>query len=455
MNNNSVLYNLNIERAILSSVIFEPSSFEDVALRLQEGDFYLPFHRHLFVAMNELHNKNFPIDEVFISKELGREYDEMALLDVMASNPISNVDTYVDEIKELSKKRKLSTLATFTKKDLMEDGKSSEDVISTISKAIETIDEENDSFEGIGSIIDEFESDLATAREGGADKVLPTGISELDSIIGGVEEGEVIIVGARPSMGKTSAVTTMMANWAEDPNCGVLFDSLEMEKKQIVRRIISTSSDSTLSDLKKGLIRDYDKYKRSVETIRESGLIIHDKNGVNFNYLRNKAKRVLRKNPNIRVWIIDHVGEIVYKDPAFLRIEIGEVMSGVRAIAKEFGVSVIVLSQLNREVTSRKSNRPALADLRESGELEQKADKVILLHRESYYQRGEQVREPSITEAEMIVAKNRDGATGVAKLKFEGRCTRFVGNDEPYEIIFEDDASKDNSFSDKIELPTL
>ena len=443
--NNNPLFNLNIERAVLSAIIFDPQIFEEIAVKLQAHDFHLPFHKHLFTAIGELNNKNYPIDEVFLAKELGRDYDEVSLLNVMASNPISNIDTYVDEIKEMSKKRKLETLAIFTKKDLLKDDKSSEDVIRNISKVIESIDRENDPFEEIGSIVDEFELDLASAHDKYKEKVLATGIKELDQIIGGVEEGEVIIIGARPSMGKTAAITTMMANWIkEDPNCGILFDSLEMEKKQIVRRLVSTLSDSTLYDLKKGLIKDFDKYKRSIETIKKSGLIIHDKNGVNFNYLRNKAKRVLRKNPNIRVWIIDHVGEIAYKDPAFLRIEIGEVMSGVRAIAKEFGISVMILSQLNREVASRKSNRPTLADLRESGELEQKADKVILLHRESYYQRGEQVREPSITEAEMIVAKNRDGATGVAKLKFEGRCTRFISNDEPFQIIYEDDKPLDS-----------
>jgi len=335
--------------------MFDPIIFEDVALRLQDSDLYLPFHKHLFKAMSELHNKNFPIDEVFLEKELGRDYDETAFLDVIASSPISNVETYVDEIKEMSKKRKLATLATLTKKDLLEDEKSSEDIISNIYKTVESIDEDSDPFEEIGSIVDEFELDMTSAREGNEDKALPTGIKELDLIIGGVEKGEVIIIGARPSMGKTSAITSMMANWSEDPNCGVLFDSLEMEKKQIVRRIVSTKSDSTLYDLKRGFVKDFDKYKKSIDTIKKSGLIIHDKNGVNFNYLRNKAKRVLRKNPNIRVWIIDHVGEINYKDPAFLRIEIGEVMSGVRAIAKEFEISVIVLSQLNREVTSRKS----------------------------------------------------------------------------------------------------
>lgn len=439
----NVMYNLNMERAILSAIVFEPIIFESISLSIDSSTFYLPFHRHVFTAMEDLAQESKPTDEEFLKHKLDKfgNYDELGLLDILAANPISNPEAYLGELKELSKKRKLATLATTMKMGLTEENNSSEDVISNVTKTIESIDEDNDSFEDIGSIVDAFELDLATAREGNDDKVLPTGIKELDAIIGGVEEGEVIIIGARPSMGKTAAVNTMMANWAEDPNCGVLFDSLEMEKKQIVRRIVSTLSDSTLYDLKKGLIKDFDKYKRSIETIKKSALIIHDKNGVNFNYLRNKAKRVLRKNPNIRVWIIDHVGEIAYSDPKFLRIEIGEVMSGVRAVAKEFGISVIVLSQLNREVTSRKSNRPTLADLRESGELEQKADKVILLHRESYYQRGEQVREPSITEAEMIVAKNRDGATGVAKLKFEGRCTRFISNSQPFEVVYEDDTS--------------
>ena len=456
---NSTLFNLNIERAILSAVIFDPTLFDEISPLTNSSDFYLPFHQHLYMAINELNIENKPFDEEFLKSRLlkNRNWDEVTFFDVLGANPISNIDVYIEELKERSKKRKLSTLAINVKKDLAEE-KSSEDVIGSIAKTVESLDEESEQFDSIGSIVDEFETEVKEAETLRDTKVLATGIDELDRLIdGGIEEGEVVIVGARPSMGKTATVTTMISNWVEDSSCGVLFDSLEMGKTKIVRRIISTKSDSTLFDLKRGWIKDYNKYKRSVETLKNSSLIIHDKNGVNFNYLRNKAKRVLRKNPNIRVWIIDHIGEIQYGDPRNLRIEMGEVMSGVREIAKEFKIGVIVLSQLNREVTNRKSNRPTLADLRESGELEQKADKVILLHRESYYQRGEMVREPNVTDAEMIVAKNRDGATGVAKLKFEGKCARFISNNKPYEIVFEED-TKESSLREsdkKIELPTI
>ena len=401
MSSNSTLFNLNIERAILSAVIFDPTLFDEISPLTNSSDFYLPFHQHLYIAINELSIENKPLDEEFLKNRLlkNKNWDEIAFIDVLSANPISNVNVYIEELKEMSKKRKLSTLAINVKKDLAEE-KSSEDVIGSIAKTVESLDEESEQFEVIGSIVDEFEVEVKEASDGTLrdTKVLATGIDELDRLIdGGIEEGEVVIVGARPSMGKTATVTTMISNWVEDSSCGVLFDSLEMGRTKIVRRIISTKSDSTLFDLKRGWIKDYNKYRRSVETLKNSSLIIHDKNGVNFNYLRNKAKRVLRKNPNIRVWIIDHIGEIQYGDPRNLRIEMGEVMSGVREIAKEFKIGVIVLSQLNREVTNRKSNRPTLADLRESGELEQKADKVILLHRESYYQRGEMVREPNKT----------------------------------------------------------
>jgi len=422
----SKLYNINIERAILSSILFDGEIFEDVKIKITAYTFYLPFHQYIFGAYESLAQKNLPIDEIFLTKELGDKMNEVQFIEIMSANAISNLNAYVDDLKELQRKRELNQISLKIKQEIEE--KSSEEIITTIAKSIELIDKDSDDFIDIESIMNEFEQDVASAGKEDLGKVLPTGIKELDAIIGGVEEGEVVIIGARPSMGKTSAVTTMIANWVEDPSCGILFDSLEMKKKQIVRRIVSTLSDTTLYDLKKGFIKDFSKYKRSIKIIKESGLIIHDKNGVNFNYIKSKAQRVLRKNKNIKVWIIDHIGEISYKDPRFLRIEMGEVMSGVRAIAKEFGISVIILSQLNREVTNRKSNRPTLADLRESGELEQKADKVILLHRESYYQRGEKVREPDVTEAEMIVAKNRDGATGISKVNFEGKYTRFTNN---------------------------
>ena len=448
MNN---LHDLNIERAILSAIIFEPQTLQEVDGKIEAKDFYLPFHKKIFDAFKKLDAKGLPIDEIFLQKELAKDYDEVAFLDILSANPISNVDAYLDEIVEKSRKRELNVLSMEIRKGIGED-LDSEEVINSIAKSIENIDKRAEEFDDIATIADDFVEWMDSTEE---KRVIPTGLAPLDDLIDGIEEGEVIIIGARPSMGKTSGVTTMIANWIENDSCGVLFDSLEMDREKIFRRILSTMSDSTLWDLKRKQIKDLDKYKRALGKIRNSKLIIHDKNGVNFNFLRNKAKRVLRKNPDIKVWIIDHIGEISYKDPKFLRIEMGEVMSGVRAIAKEFGIGVIILSQLNREVANRKSNRPTLADLRESGELEQKADKVILLHRESYYQRGEQVREPAITDSEMIVAKNRDGATGVAKMKFEGACTRFFVDNQPYSIEYVDSVPQEQSTKSTFELPPL
>lgn len=431
------MYSLNVERALLSAIIFDPEIYEDLAFKLKPHDFYLPFHQYVFTAMGELHQAHKPIEEEFIRTEIvaSGKFDEVAMLDLLSAYPISNYAAYLETIIEHSRKRSLATMATGIKKHLIEDNTPADEVISYVSKTVDAIDDDATQTEqNIGTIIDEYLGDMDKAQSG-EDNWIRTGIAQLDNLIDGFQGGDLVVIGARPSMGKTSLATTFTVNFLDSKH-GVLFDSLEMPTKKIMNRLVATKSGEKLSDLKRGLTKDPSLFHSTLSGFRKSGLILHGEKNIPFSKIRLKARRVLRKNPNVRFWIIDHIGKMKFKDPRFLRIEIGEVTTELKAIAEEFGITVILLTQLNREVTNRKNNRPSLSDIRESGDIEQDADIVILPHRDSYYQRGKDEREAAVTDVELIVPKSRDGATGVAKCSFDGERTRFIDK-AAFEIEYE------------------
>ena len=434
----SVLYNLNFERSILSAIIFDPTLFEDIAIKMKPHDFYLPFHQYLFESMAELHEEERPMDEEYLRSRLIKKgkFDEVAMLDLLSVNPISNVEPYLDDLKEFSRRRSLNSLSLEIKKNISEGSESSDGVISMISSRIDGIDDDaSDKERHISTIVDSYMDTMNSVADSEEMPWVSTGIKSLDNIIDGFLPGDLVVIGARPSMGKTSLATTFTANLLKK-RYGVLFASLEMSTEKITQRLLSIMADEKLSDLKRGIVRNPNKFNSVLSELRASNLVLHGEKNIPFSKLRLKVKRALRKNKGLRFLVIDHIGKLKFNDPRFLRIEIGEVTTELKAIAEEFGVTVILLTQLNREVTSRKNNRPTLSDIRESGDIEQDADIIILPHRESYYHRGVDEREPAVTEADMIVAKNRDGVTGVAKCSFEGEYTRFVDT-RAYEVEYE------------------
>ena len=447
---NSTLYNLNIERAVLSAVFFDGELFEELSFKMKADDFYLPFHQKVFKAMSELNEQNKPIDEEFLRSILlkSKDYDEMAMLDVMAANPISDITPYVEELLELSKKRSLSTLSLYIKKDIVEDGKGSEDVLAMVSKSIETIDASSSESEvGIDQMADEFMEFLEEAKQNNGVVGLRTGLKELDKLEVIAKAGDLVIIGARPSVGKTALALTMVANMVEEEE-HVLFSSLDMTHNLIILRLVSIMSGETIWSLKRGVPRDAKAVAHALGKIKKY-VTIHSEKNISWQKIRNKSKRAFRKKPNISAWFLDHIGKVAYKEPMFRRFEIGEVTAGAKALGEEMGVVPYLLTQLNRDSVSRVGNKPNLGDLKESGAIEEDATHVILPHREAYHNKGKNEREPDITDAELIVAKNQTGPTGIARCNFNAKYTKFTdegseSNNEIHhkEANYFDDAKK-------------
>ena len=431
---------LSIEKAILSSIIFHPDEIYSVANILEVEDFYLKAHQDIYKVMLELHNEDMPIDEDFIRKRAnGQNYNDVILIDVLSANPITNVEAYCIEIKEDSKIRKIQDLSKKIPKYISENSKSN-DILYTLQKDIEEI-ENHSVFNSITTkdLISQVVHDMKIASENGSVIIgQSSGLKALDNIIGAFEDGDLIIIAARPSIGKTSIISSLTIQALADKN-GVLIESLEMPAKKIMMRLIAARSEENLTDLKKGLVKDINKFNETISLFDTTDLIINDKSYPTLTELQSRIKATLRKNPNIKNVFVDHTGKIQLLGKTREDIEIGQISAMLKKIARDYNIRVFLLQQLNRSLESRDNKRPILSDLKNSGNIEEDADIVLGLYRDSYYNKKKQsiYNTNTIEDAEIIVLKNRDGKIGTAHVSFEGRCARFLEKQEEAPLIIE------------------
>ena len=435
---------LNIERLILSSIIFDYEQIFEISLILKKDDFYLKAHQDIYEVMLNLQEEGLPIDEEFIKNRVPKDnFNENILIDIVSSKPITEPQAYAFELKESSKLRKLDQLSKNIVFNISNE-KNSQDIISNIQINIENI--ENETLQRTPSIKDtikEIKADMKKASENGA-KILgqSSGLDALDNILGAFEDGDLIIIAARPSMGKTSIISTIATQALKEKN-GVLIESLEMPRKKIVSRLIASMSGESLTDLKMGLVREISKFDKAVDFFENSDLIIHDKAYPTVLELQNRIKATLRRNPNIKNIFVDHTGKIQLLGKTREDIEIGHISAMLKKIARDYGIRVFLLQQLNRSLESRENKRPMLSDLKNSGNIEEDADIVLGLYRDSYYKKEKDkpsmFNNGAIEDAEILVLKNRDGRVGVAKVSFEGKSARFINKvaNEPTVIEFE------------------
>ncbi|MBP7251088.1 MAG: AAA family ATPase, partial [Aliarcobacter sp.] len=347
---------LNIERLVLSSIFFDYEQIFEVSLILKKDDFYLKAHQDIYQVMLALHDEGLPIDEDFIRNRVPKEdFNDNVLIEILSAKPIVNTEAYCLEIKESSKLRKLEQLSKNIIFNVSND-KNSQDIITNIQVNIENI--ENETLQQIPTIRDtikEFKADMQKALDGGA-KILgqSSGLEALDNIIGAFEDGDLIVIAARPSMGKTSIISTIATKALEEGR-GVLIESLEMPRKKIVSRLIAARSQESLTDLKRGLVKNKDKFNEAVEFFENSNLIIHDKAYPTILELQNRIKATIRRNPDIKNIFVDHTGKIQLLGKTREDIEIGHISAMLKKIARDYNIRVFLLQQLNRSLESREN----------------------------------------------------------------------------------------------------
>jgi len=476
------LYNLAFERSILSSIVFEPQQFDELSTALKKDDFYLPAHQDIFSSMLNLLQKDQPIDEEFIKKELIKikKFDEQVMLEILSANPISNTKAYVDEIKDKSLKRHLLTLTTEIKRVTVEEELPSAEVIDIVERKLYEITQDNQTSDFKDSpqmthdtmeYINEMKARGDTVLVG-----VDTGFHELNKMTTGFGKGDLVIIAARPAMGKTSFILNTV-NSLITKGKGVAFFSLEMPAEQLMLRLLSIQTSIPLQKLRVGdMTPDQNKSLMSaIEKMNSAKLFVDDQGSININQLRSKLRKLKNQHPEIEIAVIDYLQIMQGVGNQDRHLQVSEISRGLKMLARELNMPVVALSQLNRGLEARNDKRPMLSDIRESGSIEQDADIILFVYRDDVYlYKEEKEREKAAKadgkefvsqyvekeeeDAEIIIGKQRNGPTGHVKLVFQKKLTRFV-DVQPKAIIttYEhiDTKSANIDFGDNIEMPTL
>jgi len=428
---------LAAEAAVLGSMLIDPECIGDVVELLERDAFYRIEHRHIFEALITLYEKNkgIGIDAVLLRDELvkrdsleevgGVEYIAKILDSVPSS---ANVTYYAKIVKDKMLLRELiSTTGAILENAYSQTGEPHE-ALDDAEQRIFAITDRNISGSAMALkdlVIRSFE--LIENRQGSHVTGLSTGYYELDDLTCGLQNGEMIIVAGRPSMGKTSLALNIAEHLGVIEKTPLAIFSLEMGRQQLAERFLCSISEIDSQKVRRGLLSDeyYKKLADACAELSEAPIYIDDTSTLTPLELRAKARR-LKSRHNIQCIMVDYLqlmnlgsGRIESRQQ-----EITTISRYLKALARELNIPVMVLSQLNRSPEGREGHRPRMSDLRESGSIEQDADVVMLLHREDYYHRGQDDYEQDNT-AELIIAKQRNGPTGTVKLTFREKITRF------------------------------
>ncbi len=444
------LYNLAFERSILSSIVFEPSQFDELSTTLKKDDFYLPAHQDIFGAMMILLQKDEPIDEEFIKKELikMKKFDEQVMLEILSANPISNTSAYVNEIKDKSLKRHLLTLTTEIKRVTVEEELPSAEVVDIVEKKLYEITQDNQTSDFKDSptmTYDTMEYIKEMKARGNSVLVgVDTGFNELNKMTTGFGKGDLVIIAARPAMGKTSFILNTV-NSLINQGKGVAFFSLEMPAEQLMLRLLSIQTSIPLQKLRVGDMNDdqWSSLTSAIDKMNTAKLFVDDQGSININQLRSKLRKLKNQHPEIEIAVIDYLQIMQGIGTQDRHLQVSEISRGLKMLARELEMPIVALSQLNRGLESRNDKRPMLSDIRESGSIEQDADIILFVYRDDVYlYKEEKEREKAAKaegkefiseyvekeeeEAEIIIGKQRNGPTGHVKLIFQKKLTRFV-----------------------------
>jgi len=428
---------LAAEAAVLGSMIIDPECIGDVVEIVEQDSFYRTEHQYIFDAIIALYEKHrsHGIDAVLLRDELekrkqlekvgGVEYIAKILDSVPSS---ANVAYYAGIVKNKSLLREIIQATTEILNDAYDESGEPNEKLDEAERRIFAVTDKKvtSNVVGVKDLLTRA-YELIEKREGSYITGIATGYYELDDLTCGLQDGEMIIIAGRPSMGKTSLALNIAEHIGLMEKIPVAIFSLEMGRQQLAERFLCSSSGIDAQLVRKGMLSTeyYQKLVETCGTFSEAPIYIDDTASLTPLELRAKARR-LRSRHHIRCIIVDYLQlmHLGTKRVESRQQEITTISRYIKALARELNIPVVVLSQLNRSPEGREGHRPRMSDLRESGSIEQDADVVMLLHREDYYHRGEQDYQPD-NSAELIIAKQRNGPTGTVRLVFREKITRF------------------------------
>jgi replicative DNA helicase len=427
-------HNLEAEASLLGALLLSKDAMGAVAeLGLHAHDFYKPAHQHIYEAIRVLVSTGQPIDAVTVAEELRRAslLDEVGgspyLIDLQAATPaISNAVRYARIVQDTALLRRLITVAG----EIAELGYDEpDDVVKAIDEAESKVFEiaehrVTDSTKPISDLLGLAMADLERVYEqGNTITGTATGYTDLDELLSGLQPATLNVVGARPSMGKTAFALGIATHVAVELVLPVLFFSLEMGHKELTQRILASEARVDSTKMRTGRLtqQDWSKIGKAIGRL-EAPLYIDDNPHVTVMEIRAKARRLVQRMGQLGLIVIDYLQLMTGRNSAENRqVEVSEISRGLKILARELGTPIVALSQLSRNLETRSDKRPLLADLRESGSIEQDADVVMFIYRDEVYNPESSDR----GVAEIHVAKHRSGPIGTKRLVFLGPYTRF------------------------------
>jgi len=436
---------LDAEKGVLSSILLSPRETLTIAIEkgIDEQHFHHPSHATVFAALQDLWKNNTPIDLITLtqtladSNQLDRIGGASMLADLQTFLPTAtNADYYIDIVREKHLLRRMIAVCTSSAARCYEEQGDVKSLVDDIEKQIFTVAEDRvrgdlpDMKHHVNAAIDAIEM---LYKNQGKVTGLPTGYKQFDNMTNGLHPSEMIVIAARPSMGKTALAMNIAEHVAVDHGTPVAVFSLEMSSQQLVTRLLCSRARVNLHHIRNGIMPTGGQkalFKASTE-FGHCKMIIDDTAGLSVNELRAKSRRLQDKH-GLGLVVIDYLQ--LLRSPSKRgqenrQIEIAEISNGIKALAKELAIPVIVLAQLNRKSEDRTDGKPKISDLRESGSIEQDADVVGLLYRSAYYAKDAEDRDEKGGEAELIIAKQRNGPTGEVPLTFLSEFTRFESRD--------------------------
>ncbi len=425
---------IEAEACVLGSMILHAPCI-DIVVQIARGEhFYRPAHQGLFDVLVDMSQEGKPIDLVSVREELQRRklLDAVGGVEYLVAlvegvPTAANAEYYATVVRDKAMLRQLIVVSTGIVQEAFDTRDEAVNVLDRAEQQIfeissEHVGETADSMEGL--LQKTFET--LEANDGQLITGLASGFQPLDELTSGFQNGDMLILGARPSMGKTSLLLNVAEHMAVVDGVPVALFSLEMSKEQVAQRLLASHARYDLRRMRRGMIsaEDWTLLQDAAGRLGPAPLFIDDTALLTVVQLRAKARR-LKAAHDIQCVFVDYLQLMTYMGRANSRQEqISEISRGIKALARELEIPVVVAAQLNRGPTDRPSQRPRMSDLRESGSLEQDADVVMLLHNEDYYHRGEPDWVPRNVH-ELIVAKQRNGPTDNVYLTFLSNCTRF------------------------------
>lgn len=435
-------HNMEAEQAVIGAIFLEPESLTIASEILLPEDFYRSAHQKIYQAILKLNDEGKAVDLITVTEELAasKQLEEVGgvsyLSDLAGSVPTAaNIEYYARIVEEKSLLRRLIRTAT----NIAQDGYSREDEVNELlneaeKRIMEVSQRKNSgSFHNIKDILVRTYDNIEMLHNRKGDITgIPTGFAELDRMTAGFQRNDLIIVAARPSVGKTAFALNIAQNVATKTNENVAIFSLEMGAEQLVMRMLCAEGNIDAQRLRTGSLTDEDwrKLTMAMGSLSNSGIFIDDTPGIRISEIRSKCRR-LKQEHGLGMVLIDYLQLIQGsgRSSENRQQEVSEISRSLKALARELEVPVIALSQLSRSVEQRQDKRPMMSDIRESGSIEQDADIVAFLYRDDYY--NKETENKNIIE--IIIAKQRNGPVGTVQLAFIKEYNKFVNIERRYD----------------------